>query len=46
MLAGFLQVKLGRPSVTEDNIKMCFKNWTKECGLHLTFSECEQMAAC
>jgi hypothetical protein len=29
-----------------DNNKMCLKNWMKERGLHLTFSECEQVVGC
>jgi hypothetical protein len=40
------RTQLGRPSVTGDNIKLCFKNWMKERGLHLTSSECEQVAGC
>ena len=40
------RTQLGRPSVTGDNIKICFKIWMKECVLHLTFSECEQVAGC
>jgi hypothetical protein len=40
------RTQLGRPNVTGDNIKICFKNWMKEGGLYLTSSECEQAAGC
>jgi hypothetical protein len=51
MLAGFWQIKLEDGQNLEDPvlrmiILKCFKNWTEERGLHLTFSECEQVADC
>ena len=35
----------GRPSITGIILK-CIKNLVKERGLHLNFSECEQVAGC